>query len=171
MCLGVAAIAYYPAIYVSRKGFVVPRIDNRAYRDCLWKPIAEYPNWRIPNKANTRIAVEEREQPDLPNCRRSPLTVSNANRSMYSCTTHIDTTPTIALWPQWESTMGPKRTERADQKGDANYQISAIVFFFFIFIIMFFFFEFTRLLCTWTVPNWTQRNGAVQNRGCLRQAP
>lgn len=36
MCLGVAAIAYYPAIYVSRKGFVVPRIDNRAYRDWLW---------------------------------------------------------------------------------------------------------------------------------------
>lgn len=156
MCLGVAAIAYYPAIYVSRKGFVVPRIDNRAYRDCLWKPIAEYPNWRIPNQANTRIAVEEREQPDLPNCRRSPLTVSNANRSMYSCTTHIDTTPTIVLWPQWEPTMGPKRTERADQKGDANYQISAIVFFLFLLLC----FSFLSLLDFCVLePYRTERNG------------
>lgn len=161
MCLGVAAIAYYPAIYVSRKGFVVPRIDNRAYRDCLWKPIAEYPNWRIPNKANTRIAVEEREQPDLPNCRRSPLTVSNANRSMYSCTTHIDTTPTIVLWPQWEPTMGPKRTERADQKGDANYQISAIVFFLFLLLC----FSFLSLLDFCVLePYWTERNGTEQYR-------
>lgn len=33
-------------------------------------------------------------------------------------------------------TTGPKRAERADQKGDANYQISANVFFF---LLLFFF--------------------------------
>lgn len=139
MCLGVAAIAYQPAIYVSRKGFVVPRIDNRAYRDWLWEPITECPSRR--KRTSNQLAELQ------------TVTVNGIKRQSIYVQPHNSYRHYLHMRPQCQPTTGPKRTERADQKGDANYQISANVFFFIIF--------FSLLDFCVLEPQRTERNRAV----------
>lgn len=55
-------------------------------------------------------------------------------------------------------TTGPKRAERADQKGDANYQISANVFF----LLLFF-----SVYSTFVYLNRSELNGTAQYRGTI----
>lgn len=56
-------------------------------------------------------------------------------------------------------TTGPKRTERADQKGDANYQISVNVFFFY--------YYFFSVYSTFVYLNRSELNGTAQYRGTI----